>query len=96
MKKLMAILFVMVIALAAVSPVVLAVEKEDAAHRAVKGTFQTIGEAAKGTVEAATSPIRVVSEGQPEKVISEPVVESGKTVYDASKNTAETVTGQNE
>jgi hypothetical protein len=93
MKKAAVILLVMVFSLAAVA---VAVEKEDAAHRAVKGTMQTIGEAAKGTVEAATSPIRVVAEGHPEKVVTEPVVESGRTVYDASRNTAETVTGQNE
>ena len=75
--------------------------EDDAAHRAVKGTFQTVGEAAKGTTETAVSPIVAFwrwmkGEGTPDKMVTDPVTQGGKTVYDASANTGRTVAGQNQ
>ena len=75
--------------------------KEDAAHRAVGGAMKTVGEASIGTTKTAVSPLvafwrSITGRGTPDKIVTDPVEQGGKTVYDASKNTGETVTGQNQ
>ena len=110
MKKITAILVVMVFVFMAVSTgLAIAQEqqqqaqqpKEDAAHRAVGGTMKTVGEASIGTTKTAVSPLvafwrSITGRGTPDKIVTDPVEQGGKTVYDASKNTGETVTGQNQ
>lgn len=107
MKKIAIVMLVMAFVLSVVAPMAAMAQdqpqapKQDAAHRAVKGTFQTAGEAAKGTTETAVSPFvalwrSMTGKGKPEKIVTDPVEKGGKTVYDASKNTAETVSGKNQ
>lgn len=91
----------MAFVVAAVSPMVLAVGEDDAAHRAVGGTMKTVGEAAIGTTKTAVSPIvafwrAITGQGKPEKIITDPVQKGGETVYEASVGTGKTVAGQDQ
>lgn len=107
MRKIAIVMLVMAFVLSVVAPMAAMAQdqpqapKQDAAHRAVKGTFQTVGEAAKGSTETAVSPLvafwkAITGQDKAEKVVTDPVEKGGKTVYDASKNTAETVSGKNQ
>jgi len=103
MKRVTAVLVVMVFAFMAVSTGLAVAQEEyaDPADRAVAGTMKTVGEAAKGTTETAVSPIVafwrwMTGKGDPDKIVTDPVSQGGKTVYDASKNTGETLTGKNQ
>ncbi|MGB2601261.1 MAG: hypothetical protein WBD00_06650 [Candidatus Omnitrophota bacterium] len=65
----------------------------------VTGTVNTVGKATEGTAKTAVSPIvafwnAITGKGKPENVVTDPVNEGGKTVYNASVNTGKTVTGQ--
>jgi hypothetical protein len=65
----------------------------------VKGTADTVGYAAKGTTEVAVSPFvafwkSITGQGKAEKIVTDPVNKAGKTVYDTSVNTGNTVTGK--
>jgi len=66
----------------------------------VTGSVNTVGEAAKGTVETAASPFVAFwksmtgQDNQPGKVVTDPLEKGGKTVYDAGVNTGKTITGE--
>jgi hypothetical protein len=65
----------------------------------VTGSVNTVGEAAYGTTKAAVSPFQsmwnwMTGKGKAEKIVTDPVEKSGRTVYDATVNTGKTVTGQ--
>lgn len=65
----------------------------------VKGTANTVGYAADGTVKTAVSPFKALwnwmtGKGEGQKVVTEPVNTGGKTVYNAAVDTGKTVTGQ--
>jgi len=101
MKRFIVIMFVTVFVLGLAAPVAFSATDpdDDAAHRAVRGTVKTVGEAAKGTTETAVSPFvafwrAITGQGKPEKVVTDPVEKGGKTIYDASEGTGKTITGQ--
>ena len=65
----------------------------------VEGTANTVGYAAKNTTETAVSPLvafwrSITGRGKPEKIVTDPVNKGGKTVYDTTVNTGNTVTGK--
>ena len=100
MKKTITFLLVALFLFAVVAPVI-ALAAEDAAHKAVGGTMKTVGEAAKGTTETAVSPLvafwrSIRGKGSPDKVVTEPIKKGGETVYEASKGTGKTITGQDQ
>ena len=98
------VVLVLVIAMVCVyaMPVIAEEKAKDLAEysgNVVTGTANTVGKATEGTAKTAVSPIvafwnAITGKGTPEKIITDPVNEGGKTVYDASINTGKTVTGQ--
>ena len=106
MKKCISILAIMVFVFVALSP---AFAEETSTNppkdvaqysgNVVTGSVKTVGEAAKGTTETAVSPLVafwrwMTGKGKGEKVVTDPVEKSGKTVYDATVNTGKTVVGE--
>jgi len=88
MKKAIAIMLVFAFALG--TSFAIAAEMEDP----VTGAVKTVGKAAKGTVDTAVSPIKALGEGQPEKVVTDPIEKGGKTVGEAAVDTGKTATMQ--
>ena len=65
----------------------------------VTGSVNTVGEAVDGTVKTGVSPFvafwrSITGRGNPDKIVTEPLNQGGKTVYDATVNTGKTVVGQ--
>ncbi|MFC1570663.1 hypothetical protein ACFL4E_02655 [Candidatus Omnitrophota bacterium] len=87
MKKLFVI---MLIGLMVLPAVMCLAEGEDP----ITGTVKTVGRAAEGTVKTAVSPIEALGEGKPGNIISDPVDQGGKTVYQATDNTGKALTGR--
>ncbi len=106
MKKVITVMVVMAFVLAAVSQVSAVAQEaqkaapsNDYARNVLAGSAETVGEAAKGTTETAVSPIvafwrSITGRGKPEKIVTDPVEKGGKTVYDATVNTGETIAGK--
>lgn len=109
MRKAISVLVVLVMVFAFVAEV-MATEPSGPAMDAVKksgqyskdvvtGSVKTVGEAAKGTVETAVSPViatgkALTGEGKAEEIVTSPVNKGGETVYNAAVNTGETVQGK--
>ena len=106
MKKVTAILFVMVFALAVIVPTGASAAGDNPARDAanysgnvVTGSVQTVADAAQGTTETAVSPIVafwkwMTGKGKGENIVTDPINRGGKTVYDAAVDTGKTLTGQ--
>ncbi|MGD2279023.1 MAG: hypothetical protein PVH45_02865 [Candidatus Omnitrophota bacterium] len=65
----------------------------------VTGSVKTVGEAAEGTTKTAVSPIQafwnfLTGKGSGEKVVTDPVNESGRTINRAAENTGKTLRGK--
>ena len=65
----------------------------------VTGSVNTVGEAAYGTTKAAVSPFQslwnwMTGKDKGEKVVTNPVNETGKTIHDAAVNTGDTLAGK--
>ena len=105
MKKLVAVLIVMVFALMIVAPMALAQEQQQqearyTGRKILSGTAKTGCEATKGVVETGASPLvafwkSITGQDTPEKIVTKPVERGGQTIYDASVGTGKTVTGTN-
>ena len=103
MKKMVAVLAVMVLIVAVCSPAVIAQEQQEARYtgrKILSGTAKTGCEATKGVVETGASPLvafwkSITGQDTPEKIITKPVERGGQTIYDASVGTGKTVTGEN-
>ncbi len=105
MKRCLTVLVVMVFVFVAASPMVLAATKDPVKETAqytgnvVTGSVNTVGEATKETTETAVSPLvafwrAITGQGKAQNVVTDPLEKGGKTVYDATVNTGQTVTGQ--
>jgi len=105
MKKLAIILVAMVLVLAVCAPMVLAQEQQEqqpryTGRKILSGAAKTGCEATKGVVETGASPLvafwkSITGQDTPEKIITKPVERGGQTIYDASVNTGDTITGNN-
>jgi hypothetical protein len=109
MKKMVSCLVVLVAVLAFTAEV-MATEPSGPAMDAVKktgqytkdvvvGTVKTVGEAAKGTVDTAVSPIKATDralkgEGDVQEIVTDPINQGGETVHDTIVSTGETVQGK--
>ena len=60
----------------------------------ITGSVKTVGKAAEGTVKTAVSPFEAMGRGEPDKVVTDPVEQGGKTVYQATENTGKALTGK--
>ena len=75
-------------------------DSADYSKGVVTGSVNTVGEAAKGTVDTAASPLVAFWKsitGQDKdagKIVTDPVEKGGKTIYDAGVNTGKTITGE--
>ncbi len=94
----LAVLFMFAVA----SPLFAADAAKDTAEytgNVVTGSVNTVGEAVDGTVKTGVSPFvafwrSITGRGNPDKIVTDPVNQGGKTVYDATVNTGKTVVGQ--
>ena len=83
MKRAVVLVLVIVLVCAYAMPAVAQEKAKDPVEysgNVVTGTVNTVGKA--------------TGKGKPENVVTDPVNEGGKTVYNASVNTGKTVTGQ--
>ena len=110
MKKVLSVLIVMVFVVAVMAPAFAATEPSgpavDVAQKSAKytgnvvtGSVNTVGEAAKGTTETAVSPFKALwswmtGKGEGKKIVTDPVNQGGKTVYDTTVNTGKTLEGK--
>jgi len=98
MKKIVTLLVAMAFMFVAVGTAFAVVkDSSDPVGKVGGDAIKTVGEAAKGSSETAVSPVVafwrwMTGKGKPEKVVTEPVEKTGKTVYDAGVNTGKTVT----
>jgi hypothetical protein len=102
MKRVVVLVLVMAVACAYALPVAAEDRAKDPVEysgNVVTGSVNTVGKATEGTAKTAVSPLvalwnSITGKGKPENIVTDPVNEGGKTVYDASVNTGKTVTGQ--
>ena len=101
MKKMLAVIIVIAIGFAFTASG-FAAEKSDPVRytgNVVTGSVKTVGEAAEGTTKAAISPFEALwnfltGKGKAEKIVTDPVNKSGRTIYKAGQNTDKTVRGK--
>jgi len=67
----------------------------------ITGTVETVGDAVVGTAETAVSPVTatgrmLAGEDTPDKIVTDPINQGGKTINKAAVDTGETLTGQKE
>lgn len=95
----MKILLVCIMGIVLVCSYAVAEKADDPVTNVVKGSVNTVGHAAEGTVKTVAAPVEALGdsmkgEDTPDKIVTSPVEKGGETVYDATVNTGKTVTGQ--
>ncbi|MBD3425978.1 MAG: hypothetical protein GF409_01950 [Candidatus Omnitrophica bacterium] len=78
---------------------VIAEEADNPVTNVISGSVKTVGKAAEGTAKTVASPVEAMGKSMqgketPDKIITSPVEKGGETVYDATRDTGKTVTGQ--
>ena len=92
--KVLVIVLTLAIVFAAPMAAIAETTHESVSRDPVTGAVRTVGMAALGTVETAVAPVKAVSEGDGDQVLSAPLEKGGQTVNQAAQNTGKTLTGQ--
>lgn len=92
--KVLAIIMTLAIVFASPMSVIAEETHESVSRDPVTGAVRTVGNAALGTVETAVAPVKAMSEGEGDKIVTAPLEKGGQTVKKATEDTGKTLTGR--
>lgn len=102
MRRGIALLVVLAFVVAVAAPAFAGNQARDVADysgKVVTGSVNTVGEATNATAKTAVSPLTALwrsltGQDTPEKIVTDPVNQGGKTLNDAAVNTGKTLEGK--